>query len=688
MEYVAGGSLRSLVGTLELPQILGVLEGDARRARARGAPRHRPPRPQARERARHAPRQRQDRRLRDRARLQRAEPAADPHRQGDGHAGLHVARAGARRADRPAHRPLRARRDRLRAARGPAAVRRRHARWASSYRHVHKPPPPLPARAACRPPCASGCTGCSPRRRPTGRGPPPRRGTRSRRSRSRSSGPTGAAPRRSRSPARSPTSAGRRRAHDHATSRSPRPRRRSGRRRRPSPSPDAVPRHSRRRIGAARRRRRRGRRDRGRRRCVPARRAGTKPAPAAAAPRGVVPYDFDGDGRQQLVIAMLTRHPGAHAHGSGVVLVHRPRTCTPRGGSSRSRRPACRVARTAATISARGSRAATSTATAGPTSPSGRPGRAASRSSTAARAASSAGARSSSRPRAASPGRRRALRLPAPRARPGRRRLRRPDRRRARGALGRAGYRHDPHAAGRRRRPARDAGADDPARRPAGLPASARGCALGDVDGDHRVDMVEGGPTALTAAGHTSYCPGRRAGRRAAACSARRAAPRASPSPTSTATVRRHRPGRLRALAGHARLPDGAGRCGCGWAAGAGRARRRSGSRRTRLRSRARTSPATSSAPSSRPATSTPTASPTWSSGRRARTRAQGASRSSAVAARLRDPRQQLLRPGRADGPRQGGAGRRVRVHADDPEPHRRPPARRRRRSAGRAHRG
>jgi len=27
MEYVAGGSLRSLVGTLELPQVLGVLEG-------------------------------------------------------------------------------------------------------------------------------------------------------------------------------------------------------------------------------------------------------------------------------------------------------------------------------------------------------------------------------------------------------------------------------------------------------------------------------------------------------------------------------------------------------------------------------------------------------------------------------------------------------------------------------------
>ena len=47
MEYVAGGSLRSLAGTLELPQIFAAAGGHARRPRARGAPRHRPPRPQA-----------------------------------------------------------------------------------------------------------------------------------------------------------------------------------------------------------------------------------------------------------------------------------------------------------------------------------------------------------------------------------------------------------------------------------------------------------------------------------------------------------------------------------------------------------------------------------------------------------------------------------------------------------------
>ena len=51
----------------------------------------------------------------------------------------------------------------------------------------------------------------------------------------------------------------------------------------------------------------------------------------------------------------------------------------------------------------------------------------------------------------------------------------------------------------------------------------------------------------------------------------------------------------------------------------------------------------------------------------------------------LRDARQQLVRPGRADGSRRGGARRRVRVHAHDPEPHARPPPRRRRRRAGRA---
>ena len=105
------------------PAGAGRARGGAGRARPRGAARDRAPRPEARERAGHAPRQRQDRRLRDRARLQRAEPAADRHRQGDGHAGVHGAGAGDGRADRAADRPVRARGDRLRAARGAPAVR-------------------------------------------------------------------------------------------------------------------------------------------------------------------------------------------------------------------------------------------------------------------------------------------------------------------------------------------------------------------------------------------------------------------------------------------------------------------------------------------------------------------------------------------------------------------------------------
>ena len=127
MEYVAGGSLRSLVGHARAAAGAGRARGHAGRARPRGAPRHRSPRPEARERPAHAPRQRQDRRLRDRARVQRAEPAAHHHRQGDGHAGLHGAGAGDGRCDRAADRPLLARGDRLRAAHRAPAVRGRHA---------------------------------------------------------------------------------------------------------------------------------------------------------------------------------------------------------------------------------------------------------------------------------------------------------------------------------------------------------------------------------------------------------------------------------------------------------------------------------------------------------------------------------------------------------------------------------
>ena len=45
--------------------------------------------------------------------------------------------------------------------------------------------------------------------------------------------------------------------------------------------------------------------------------------PARDAPRHATPYDFDGDGRQELVMALLRARPRGGSTGSGVVLVHR-----------------------------------------------------------------------------------------------------------------------------------------------------------------------------------------------------------------------------------------------------------------------------------------------------------------------------------------------------------------------------
>ena len=78
MEYVGGGSLRALVGKVGAAQIFGVAEGILAGLRPRRAPRHRAPRPQAGERPPHAARQRQDRRLRDRARVQGPDASGSP----------------------------------------------------------------------------------------------------------------------------------------------------------------------------------------------------------------------------------------------------------------------------------------------------------------------------------------------------------------------------------------------------------------------------------------------------------------------------------------------------------------------------------------------------------------------------------------------------------------------------------
>ena len=173
----------------------------------------------------------------------------------------------------------------------------------------------------------------------------------------------------------------------------------------------------------------------------------------------------------------------------------------------------------------------------------------------------------------APPGRRRALRLPAARARPQPRRLRRPDRRRAGRGRGAGGHGRGPRALRRPRRTARRPGAGSSGRRRRRPPASARGCGSATSTATVASTWWRAAPTQLAAAGHASYCPGTLARADALPRTGHdRAGPRASPSPTSTATAtptssraiprtRRRRPA--------SRSP---GSCGCGSGAGAGRA--------------------------------------------------------------------------------------------------------------------
>ena len=186
MEYVAGGSLRSLTGTLELPQIFAVLVGTL--AGLAHAEHHgiAPPRPQAREHPRHAARERQDRRLRDRARMRLTVT------------GKAMGTPAYMSPEQALNEPIGPSTDlyalgvivyELLAGRPPFDA---DTPVGVLYCHVHKPPPPLATLAPSTPAPvrASGCTGCWPRRREIGHARPPRRGTRSRRSRSRSSGRT------------------------------------------------------------------------------------------------------------------------------------------------------------------------------------------------------------------------------------------------------------------------------------------------------------------------------------------------------------------------------------------------------------------------------------------------------------------------------------------------------------------
>ena len=246
-------------------------------------------------------------------------------------------------------------------------------------------------------PCATGWSGSSRRNRPAGPSRRRRHGMRSRRSPWGRWGPTGGA--RPRSP------------HRCAAMR---------RHRRPAPS------RRRRRRAAQRRTRRRRASSRPRRRSRPAPSvapASTRAvapawlataavlAGAAAAAAFVVPdgrepraacegrpprprrpsgarrpYDFDGDGRQELVIALLAAPRARGAARSGVVLVQRPHAGRPAWQHRhRGARRGAGATADAGTTSARGSRAPTSIATATPTWRSARRPRSACPCSTARR---------------------------------------------------------------------------------------------------------------------------------------------------------------------------------------------------------------------------------------------------------------------------------------------------------------
>ena len=126
MEYVERGSLRPYVGQHDAGADRRRARGPARRAHARGAARHRPPRPQAREPDGHGGRAREDRRLRHRQGddedADRRVPDRDRH---DGrHADLHGARAGDGAGHRPLDRPLLGRLHGVRAVHGQRPVPR------------------------------------------------------------------------------------------------------------------------------------------------------------------------------------------------------------------------------------------------------------------------------------------------------------------------------------------------------------------------------------------------------------------------------------------------------------------------------------------------------------------------------------------------------------------------------------
>ena len=275
-------------------------------------------------------------------------------------------------------------------------------------------------------------------------------------------------------------------------------------------------------------------------------RAAPAATPTPTPAKAVAPYDFDRDGRQELVVAMLRASPRGSATKSGVVLIRRPRGARPAwdvvtessagvpGRAERRRRLRLRPVERRhrpRRLGGPGDRHA------GP-----RPRVRALRGQRRDRRGRNAAVPRQQRLAAI---RRRRVRLRGPRPRRRPRRVRRP-RSSPRPASGRASRAPAPCICASAARTGSRIGPRVLLRPDGATAGFGTRIRAGDLDNDGHVDIVEGAPTVPTAAGHLSYCRGARRGPlrcRVIAAAGGTSGPRGRR--RQRRRLRRHRPGRL-----------------------------------------------------------------------------------------------------------------------------------------------